>query len=54
MGQAETMGKPKAGTQKAEEGRLEAEALAWCERLGRKLDRKMSRKRFGDRYENRD
>lgn len=53
MGKVETREKTKVGTQRAEDGRLEAEALAWCERLGRKLDRKKSRKRFGDRYENR-
>jgi len=53
MGQVETREKPKGTIQAAEDARLEAEALAWCERLGRKMDRKKSRKRFGDRHEHR-
>lgn len=53
MGQVETREKPKGTIQAAEDARLEAEALAWCERLGRKMDRKKSHKRIGGRHENR-
>lgn len=53
MGQVETRGKPKGTIQEADDERLEAEALRWRERLGRKMDREKSRKRFGDLHENR-
>ncbi|MEA4856107.1 MAG: hypothetical protein AAGU21_14195 [Solidesulfovibrio sp.] len=43
MKQVEMSEKPKGTIQASDDERLEAEALRWCERLGRKLDRKRSK-----------
>jgi len=42
-GKAEMSEKPKGTSQTSDDERLEAEALRWCERLGRKMDRKRSK-----------